>query len=350
MKYYDIHPLLDRAKFINISKGARGTGKTFQAQLLLINDWRKKGVQSMWLRRYKTELTPQFRDTFFNNIKAIAELPESDLKPDEKEFIRSMSWELKNNKIFINGEVAGYYNALSTATAKKSIGFPKVDRLHFDEFLLKRGDSLHYLPDEFVTFLDFINTVSRYRNTFKAFLWGNNLTQVDPYTLGFNIPITTKRFTIVRNRANGSGNVLYEYYTDPAYSESVYNTIFGQIIEGTAYADYAVENKVLGNNDDFIEPRAKGAEWLCGIKFKSFTIGFWIDKYSGLIYADNIIDRTSTQLYSLTRDDLTYNTYLIQHSKSFACMRIIKNAFSSASMRFKNAKIKNICYEMLAIL
>ena len=58
--YYDMSKLLSFNKFLNISIGARGLGKSYAAKRWAINNWLKNKKQFVYIRRYKTE---------FNNIK-----------------------------------------------------------------------------------------------------------------------------------------------------------------------------------------------------------------------------------------------------------------------------------------
>ena len=58
--YYDLNKLLSFNKFLNISIGARGLGKSYAAKRWAINNWIRNRKQFVYIRRYKTE---------FNNIK-----------------------------------------------------------------------------------------------------------------------------------------------------------------------------------------------------------------------------------------------------------------------------------------
>ena len=65
----------------------------------------------------------------------------------------NVAFKVKGNMFYINDEYAGQAQALSTGKILKSIPFPKVSKICFDEFILDKG-VYHYLQDEVTKFLD----------------------------------------------------------------------------------------------------------------------------------------------------------------------------------------------------
>ena len=79
----------------------------------------------MYVRRYKSELKKTAK-TFFDDIIR------SGLFPDLK-------FEVKGMEMFINGKLFGFFIPLSISQSFKSIAFPNVTVICFDEFLVDKG-------------------------------------------------------------------------------------------------------------------------------------------------------------------------------------------------------------------
>ena len=71
----------------------------------------------------------------------------------------------------------GHTFALSENEHNKSISYPKVTTILFDEFLTNKL----YLNDEFVLFMNTISTIVRQRTDVKIFMLGNTVNKYCPY-------------------------------------------------------------------------------------------------------------------------------------------------------------------------
>ena len=71
----------------------------------------------------------------------------------------------------------GYTFALSETEHNKSISYPHIRTILFDEFLTKHV----YLNDEFVLFMNTISTIVRQRTDVKIFMCGNTVNKYCPY-------------------------------------------------------------------------------------------------------------------------------------------------------------------------
>ena len=100
MMWYDLSQLLSYNKILNFVIGQRGGGKSFNAKKWCVNDFIKNGKQFIWVRRYKTEL--KTINTWFDDLKG-------------EGMFEGHKMEVKGRTAYINGEVAGYFIALSTS-------------------------------------------------------------------------------------------------------------------------------------------------------------------------------------------------------------------------------------------
>ena len=184
-----------------------------------IKQYKKDGRQFIYLRRYQSEFDDLSK--FFADIKG--EFPDDEFS-------------VKANTFFINGEVCGFAIALSTALTKKSVSYHTVYDIYFDEFVID-SKVIHYLKNEVVQFLEFYETVARMRENVRVFFISNAISIMNPYFLYWKIkPRSDQRFTKLND------NIIVEYVKNQDFVDAKYKTKFGQIIKGTHYGDYAVEN------------------------------------------------------------------------------------------------------------
>ena len=214
--FYNIAGLLSQRCILNFVIGNRGGGKTFSGKKLVINRFKRKGHQFVWIRRYQTEV-----DTltdFFADIKN--EFPEDDLK-------------VEGNVCYINGEPAGWIIALTTSQKLKSVAFPNVRTIIFDEFIIDKG-KVGYIKNEVQVFLELYETIARMRDNVTAIFFGNAISIVNPYFIYFGVtPDLNKRYT----KKNG---ICIEFYFNEEFVKKKAETRFGKLIAGTAYAPYRV--------------------------------------------------------------------------------------------------------------
>lgn len=304
----------------------RGGGKTFHFTRWAIDDFKKTKAQCVWVRRYQTEVDEMLKNgKFFDAVREY--YPDDELKID-------------GNLGYINGEVAIYFIALSTSRQLKSNNFPDVNKIIFDEFVIDKG-RVTYLKNEVEVFLDLYETVARMRDNVRAVLLANAITVVNPYFLFWNIRINTnKRFTV-------QGQVCVELFTDSDFIEQKKKTRFGQLVKGTRYGDYAIDNQWLLDNDTFIEPKTPKAEFMLGIKYNGVMYGFWVDYSAGLMFVNNQYDPSSYCLFSLTKDDHDLNLLLIKSLTDNSRVKRVLFAFQNGLLRFSDMNVKTAFYEFV---
>ena len=253
--WYDKQQLLSHNKIMNMVLSNRGGGKTFHFTRWGIDDWKKNRKQCVWVRRYQTEIDEMLLNgKFFDAVRPF--YPDDELT-------------IEGNLGYVNGEVAFYFIALSTSRQLKSNNYPDVNKIVFDEFIIDKG-RITYLKAEVEVFLDLYETVARTRDNVRAVLLANSITVVNPYFLFWNIkPDTTKRFTV-------HGQVCVELFTDADFIAMKKRSRFGQLVDGTRYGDYAIDNKWLLDSETFIEEKSIKSEFMLGMKYNGVMYGFWL--------------------------------------------------------------------------
>lgn len=324
--WYDKAQLLSHNKIMNMVLSNRGGGKTFCMTRWAIDDFKKTGRQTVWVRRYQTEIDEMLANgKFFDAVREYYPMDELTI---DGSFGK------------VNGEVAIYFVALSTSRQLKSNNYPLVNKIIYDEFVISKG-RVTYLKNEVEVFLDLYETVARMRDNVRAVLLANSISIVNPYFLFWNIkPDTSRRFTV-------QGQVCVELFTDSDFIEAKKKTRFGQLVNGTRYGAYAIDNKWLDDNETFVAPKTPAAQFMLGIKYNGTMYGFWVDYNVGLVFVNRQYDPYSYALYCISKDDHEPNLLLIKSIASTKRVERILYAFRNGLLRFEDMQVKNQFYEYI---
>lgn len=315
---------------MNFILSNRGGGKTYHFTCWGIEDFKKTKQQTVWVRRYQTELDGEQgilnNDRFFDAVRD--KYPNDELK-------------IEGNTGLVNGEVAFIFIALSTSRQAKSNNFPYVNKIIFDEFAIDNRGRVGYLKNEVEIFLDLYETIARMRDNVRACLLANAISIVNPYFTFFGVkPNPEQRFTT-------KGQICIEMFTDSDFIEAKKKTRFGQLINGTRYGNYAINNKWLMDNNTFIESKTAKSEFMMSIKYEGITYGIWVDYKVGKIFVNRQNDPSSYFQYCLTKEDHEPNLLLIKSMNESKRTQRLVYAFREGLIRFEDMQIKNQFYEFI---
>lgn len=184
LKFYSLDKILRHDSTYNVIFGERSNGKTYSVLKYAINEFfNGHGGQLAILRRWQEDIRGKRASGIFNAILENDEVRK--LSNGEFEGIYYYAGRFyfcnydEQGKPIYNSEtdLFGYTFALSETEHNKSISFPNIRTILFDEFLT-RGT---YLPDEFVLFMNSISTIVRQRDNVKIFMLGNTVNKYCPY-------------------------------------------------------------------------------------------------------------------------------------------------------------------------
>lgn len=323
--YYSLAPLLSQRCVFNYVVGIRGGGKSFAGKKLGITRFKKKGKQFIYLRRYQTEI-----DTI------------TDYFADIRKFYPKDELTQKGDKLYINGELAGYMIALTKTPSLKSVPFPDVDTIIFDEFIIDKG-RLTYLRNEAEMILEFYDTVDRSRDTTTFIAIGNAISIVNPHFVFWGLyPDANRRFTKDQKRS-----VCIEFYTNDNYVAMKQQTRYGQSISSMDYGQYNMYNKFLRDSDSYIRERPVTANYklyqfiLDGDKYSLWqdtrNQNFYVDKtyepnfgmYRTFVLNPNEMDDSDKSMIILKKNSAAMKrvTEWIVTGDLFFCDQTVKQKF-----------------------
>lgn len=325
--YYDSTALLSYNCVFNFVIGNRGGGKTFDAKKKCINRFKKKGKQFVWVRRYQTEI-----DTLTEFWADIAPF-----FPDDK-------LTKEGNKLYINGDLAGYLVALSTSMQLKSVAFPLVATIVFDEFIIDKG-RISYLKNEAHVFMELFETIARTRDNVTALFLGNAISIVNPYFEHFKIkPLLNQRFTI-------KDGVCIEFYFNEEFIKMKESTRFGQLIKNTSYGEYNMFNKFLRDSDSFIAPRPVTANYkMYQFIIDGFKYSMWRDVRMQAYYIDTSFEDNFGQWRTWVNDPNLMNNNDQSHillKKTSVIVKQLQRLIEYGDIYFCDQNAKQRFYEIV---
>lgn len=356
--YYDINETLTHNCLWNFICGNRSAGKTYGFKKWAIKDWIKNKNQFGYIRRYETEVDKGKLDKFFDDIVNNNEFPDyefkvegltfyarENLKPSEVEFDKD-GLPKPNTKPW---EVIGYCFILSKQITFKSVPFPYINKLLFDEFLIEEG-VYRYLNNEIFAINDLYNTVARPGTDHIRvimFFMANAITFTNIYflTYGLRPPAKGKEYYKPKGKS-----LLLQMVAKTEMIERQKKTEYGQLIADTDYEKHAFENKFYLDDETFIQRKTNNSKYYFTMKYNGETFGVWIDYDEGILYVSEKVDPCCQKVYALTQKDHKPNTMLIKSANKSIFLKAFMDCYKDGNVRFENMKVKNISYDIIKLL
>jgi hypothetical protein len=236
----------------------------------------------------------------------------------------------------------GYAMALTKAKDYKSSSYPNVWLIIFEEFIIEENGYTRYLKNEVETFLGFYMSIDRYRGC-KVFFLGNNFTLFNPYNMYWNI---NAPYNSNVAKVKG-GRILLEMVSNQDFIDERMMTDFGQIVEGTPFADYAIQNKSRIDNDTFVSKKTEKASYYFTFKYEGDLYGVWVDYTLGRFFVSKDVDPFFKMIYVVTLDDHSPNTLLLKSINKSVFFKTFIDAYKDGLVYFESMKIKSVVYNVI---
>lgn len=187
-KYYSLKNILAKHCQYNLIIGERSNGKSFAIEDLILKNYCDTGKQGALIRRWGEDFKSKRALHMFDNIVNNNKVTKYTHGKYQTIIYVNGAWYLANydeheNK-YIKDEIPFCFSfALSDMEHDKSVSYPNVTIIFFDEFLT-RG---YYLNDEFIVFMNVLSSIIRDRNDVVIFMCGNTVNKYSPYFSEFGL-------------------------------------------------------------------------------------------------------------------------------------------------------------------
>ena len=333
--YYNLSKVLSYNGVYNFVVGARGYGKTYGFKKHVINRNIKAGEQFIYVRRYKTELV-QARNTFFADVSV--EFPEWEFRINAGVAQRaSVETADEKKREWIT---MGYFVALSTAQTMKSVAFPEVRHIIFDEFIIEKG-AFHYLPSETDIFNNFYSTVDRSQDKTRVYFLANSVTIMNPYFIEY--AIYPDRLPELSTRAE---NFIVCHFPDSKdFRESVSATRFGRFISGTDYEKYAVGNEFHDASDQMVGGKHSSARCRFILETDKGKVSVWYSTRTRDYYVQEKLPKGGDVLMlTLSAEKLDEGKVLVRFNDKI--LSGLRTAYRNAGVVFDSPRSRNAFAEL----
>lgn len=329
-KYYDFAPLLSHNPLIAMSIGGRGIGKSFGAKKLAINDYIRGGWHFMYVRRFKDEIRKASQH-FFDDI--VEHFPDYMFRMQGY----NAQIALRNDKGKASWQTFGYFVALSTVQQLKSVPFPKVKRIIFDEFIAEIG-AARELPEEHNVIMNLLNTVDRHQDKTQLIMLANAVSIMSPHLLAYDIVPDSK----IRTYADGL--VAVDFPSSEAYNAATAHTRTARLFaQHDDYNAYATLNQFADNAPTLIDTKPSSAKYRWSIELSKGTFSVWRDDDTDNYYVQvkrPKAERVLTTLATKMSEDKTFVTF------SDLPMQFMRTAFRHGRMWFDTPTTRNAMAEI----
>lgn len=216
MRFYNLRNLLKKypkAQYYIII-GERSNGKTYSALEYALDRFQEDGEQFAYVRRWGEDIRKAQMIELFSALEANDVIKKktggmfTSVNYSAKKFYLTATNE--NGDTNILDKPFGFTFDLNSMEHYKSISFPGIKTIIFDEFLSRQG----YLPNEFILFSNTLSTIIRNRDDVKIIMLGNTVNRYCPYfaEMGLTHVAEQKQGTIDEYRySNEKLSVVVEY-------------------------------------------------------------------------------------------------------------------------------------------
>lgn len=311
---------------LNYVVGMRSCGKTYGSKAWALNRFIKKGEQFVYLRRYHEELKDA--PTFFDDIASDDRFIGHELK-------------VRGRTFYCDGKICGWARELSKSQSKKSTPMPKVSTIIFDEFIIEEGN-IYYLQNEVEKLLSFMHTVFRNRPGCRVICLANSIKWNNPHFAYWKFYPRDEKSYIERKK---KGTVLLQVYDNEDFRNAQKENAFYTLIEGTRYADMAINNRFKDVNDDFIAKKPPDAWLEFNISWRGSRYGVWINREASKFY----VSRKNNPQYvtlAFTASDHKPNMRLLT-DRSNPNTKLLRQAFQNSYLYFEDEYIRQEMYDLM---
>lgn len=209
--------------------GGRNDGKSFSAKEKVLRDFVKTGAEFTYLRRYAADITEvdnldYWGDFLTGSPNKVEEITNGDYNTLEYEKGKYYISNVNEEGKITRGKLIGHVHALSKEARYKSLQFPKVGTIIYEEFCTSGA----YLYNEVTRFSNYVSTVAR-DNTPDVILIGNTISRQNAFFREWQLTGVSKQepgtVDIYKFDHDGAVITVATYYTK---AEKENKLFFGQ--------------------------------------------------------------------------------------------------------------------------
>lgn len=235
--YYTAKHILSRGALLNYVLSDRSDGKTFDCKVRALYDYKEKRNITVYLRRFKTEITPNLYESFFNDVLG-------DNRPEKEQYRKDfVGWQFKGSRRGVQVKTPGagewdwivFFIPLTISGKVKSQldGYvQRIETVDFDEYVPLDN---RYAPNEMNLIMEFWKSIDRDRDKLQMILLGNRISPFTPFFDFFGLSMTITQDKIKTYR---DGTLAVQIYSSKEHRQERTKSKFATLVDSTDYDDY----------------------------------------------------------------------------------------------------------------
>lgn len=335
--YYNLTKVLSYNRPVNLLIGGRGIGKTVACVDYGADEFLKTGEKMMYIRRYKTEVNVTKMEKLIQQLYNISGYEDYSFKFRNGKFFVAENFEkIPNDSKELKWKVFGEVITLTQALQSKGGDFAEFKTFIFDEFIIT-GNTLHYIKNEHMDFLELCESMFRTRTDIKFFMLSNSYNMINPYFGMLNFSKTEYGMYKTHEIA------LIEIIKTPDEIKTMKRKSISSLLGGKEYQSYSIDNEFfLQNGCNIMEKKPEDCEPLSTCKYDQSYFTIWYCKSMASYYACRKMFKDSYANYVVNLEEMEESYTMGRKNRQ---LLIFKRALNENWFYFDSEKTKQHCIE-----
>lgn len=350
LDYFTNKEILSTTCLYGLVQSDRSDGKTFNCKFSAWQDFKNNGWVTVYVRRWKTEITPPMYKLFIQELYDVYEkyktvygfdeiFTEADYnilqKTQFKSSANGIQIKLPDMKEFKD---MIYFCRLSISSkAKSSWRVENIRRIYFDEYLPLDG---RYLPKEMDFVTELYKSCDRDRECVQLLCLGNRITPFNPFMNFFGITLSINNERLKTYREN---TVAVQIYVSKHLREIRDKGRLKTLLKGTSYENY--DNGGVLNAYNIPVMKRDNAEYWGRFKTEVGSGTIW--RKEGYFIISTKTRKDGFCIVDKFHNDITNDSYLITYGKF---PTLFKNIYKTNRLCYEDDKSYNYFSPLLTKL
>lgn len=228
--YFSAKPILSKGALYNYVSSDRSDGKTFDCKFRALEDYDLGKYISIYMRRFKTEITQNMYETFFNEVLE---------KPVGTKY---KNWQFKGCKTGVQVKkpesekwdwIVYFIPLTMSGKLKSQLDISRIRNIDFDEYIPLDG---RYATGEMTLINEFYKSIDRDREVVRFNFFGNKIAYFCPLLDYFKVDLMLNAKDTIRLYQEGT--LAVQIYSCKEHRDIRKAGKLAKLMKGTDYENY----------------------------------------------------------------------------------------------------------------
>ena len=323
-----VNKLLSYNAILNFIIDNRDSGKSTQFKKRALMRSIKHGTMTVWVRRYKDEITPAKQEFLNDKFFKVLEI-------DYPNKFKREDFKIKDNYAYYKNKRFCYFINVGRCKSDKGIDAENIDTIVFDEFMTDDKKYHFYKGNEVEDFFTIFFTKKRTHadgreSEIFIYMLGNRDSFTNPFYTYFDLPYLDLNFEGIKTFRNGSVAIM-QLNTPAIKQDTAYNKKLKSLLKNTPFDKY-LNGGVLSAENMTYYMRPKNAQIYAQFDF-DYKLSIVIEKSK--FYVVSGVD-TKRYVFTKKPNDKYKKNYTLKKGDN-SLFTALKRAYTLNNIRYDNA-------------